>query len=115
MNVGFAACALVLVILLIVGIAFALLKEKGAMLVSGFNTLSERERAQYDAAAISKDMRNLCFLWAAIMAVGCVLSFLLTPYMAIVAFVVWLALLLKDVRSDAAKAFEKYRIPSERN
>ena len=31
------------------------------------------------------------------------------------ACVVWLVLLFKDVRSDASKAFEKYRIPSERN
>ena len=109
MNVGFAACVLCLAVLLIAGIAFALLKEKGAMLVSGFNTLTESERAQYDAAALSKDMRNSCFLWAAIMAVGCVLALLLSPYMAIVAYAVWLVLFLKDVRSDATKAFEKYR------
>ena len=115
MNVGFAACAMVMAICLVVGIAFALLKEKGAMLVSGFNTLPERERAQYDIAAISKDMRNSCFLWAAIMAVGALLSLLVTPYLAIAAFAVWLVLLFKDVRSDASKAFEKYRIPSERN
>ena len=109
MNIGLVACALMMAVFLIAGIVFALLKGKGAMLVSGFNTLPERERAQYDAAAISKDMRNSCFLWALIMAIGCLLSWLLTPYMAIFAYVVWLVLLLKDVRMDPSKAFEKYR------
>ena len=109
MNAGFIACALALALLLIAGIAFALLKEKGAMLVSGFNSLPERERARYDAAALSRDMRNSCFLWAATMAVGCVLSLLVSPYMAFAAYAVWLVLLLKDVRSDASKAFAKYQ------
>lgn len=113
MNAGFMACALALAVFLVAGIAFALLKEKGAMLVSGFNTLTERERAQYDAAALSKDMRNSCFLWALIMAAGCVLSLFITPYMAIIAYAAWLVLFLKDVRGDASKAFEKYRVTSE--
>ena len=109
MNIGFAACALTIPVFLVVGIAFTLLKEKAAMLVSGFNTLPERERAQYDVAAIAKDIRNSCFLWALIMAIGCLLSWLLTPYMAIVAYAVWLVLLLKDVRMEPSKAFERYR------
>ena len=109
MNIGLVACALVIPVFLVVGIVFALLKERAAMLVSGFNTLPEHERSQYDAAAIAKDMRNSCFLWALIMAVGCLLSWLLTPYMAIVAYAVWLVLLLKDVRMEPSKAFEKHR------
>lgn len=111
MNGGSIICAAAMALFLIVGIAFALLKEKGAMLVSGFNTLPARERALYDAAALSKDERNSCLLWAFIMAIGSLLSALLTPYLAIIAFVVWLVLFLKDVRLDASKAFEKYRKP----
>ncbi|MDO5116944.1 MAG: DUF3784 domain-containing protein [Eggerthellaceae bacterium] len=109
MNAGAVACALALALFLIVGIVFALLKGKAALLISGFNSLSERERAHYDQEAMAVDMRNACFLWALIMAIGCALSFFLTPYAAIAAFVVWLVLFFKDVRLDAGKAFEKYR------
>lgn len=110
MNAGVVACALVLAICLVVGIAFALLKGKAALLISGFNSLPERERARYNQEAMARDMRNSCFLWALIMAAGCILSYLLSPYAAIAAFVVWLVLLFKDVRSDASNAFEKYLI-----
>ncbi len=109
MNAGVAACALLIPIFLVIGIVFALLKGKAAMLVSGFNTLTERERAQYDTDAMSRDMRNDCFFWTLIMLAGCLLSSAFTPVMAVVAYVIWLALLLKDVRLDPSKAFEKYR------
>lgn len=110
MNAGVVACALVMVVCLVAGILFALLKGKAAILISGFNSLPERERTRYDQEAMARDMRNACFTWALTMAVGCALSHFLSPYAAIAAFAVWLALLFKDVRSDALKAFEKYRM-----
>ena len=109
MNVGVIACALAMAVFLIAAIVFALLKGKGAMLISGFNALTERERARYDTVAMSRDMRNACFLWALIMAIGCVLSYALIPHLAIAAYAVWLVLFFKDVRADASTAFEKYR------
>jgi len=48
LNLGFYFCLLLGIIFLILGIIFAFLKEKGAMLISGFNTLPEREREKYD-------------------------------------------------------------------
>ena len=108
-NVGLTACVLAMAVFLIAALVFAQLKGKGAMFISGFNTLPERERAQYDTEAMSKDMRNSCLLWALVMAIGCILSYALTPYLAIAAYAVWLALFFKDVRSDASTAFGKYR------
>ena len=109
MKAGFWVCVIPCGIFFILGLLFAALKEKGAMLVSGFNTMAKQERAKYDRARISRDMRNQCFLWSGIMLAGAVLSWLLTPYMAIPAWVVWLILFIREVRLDAAAAFEKYR------
>ena len=59
-------------------------------------------------AHISRDIKNQCFTWAGIMLVGAVLSYFLTPYMAIPAFIIWLVLFFKEVHFDTHKAFEKY-------
>lgn len=40
-------------------IIFALLNEKGSMLISGFNTLSKEKREKYDKKKMSIDMRSL--------------------------------------------------------
>ena len=59
-------------------------------------------------AHLSRDIKNQCFTWAGIMLVGAVLSYFLTPYMAIPAFIIWLVLFFKEVHFDTHKAFEKY-------
>ena len=84
------------------------LNEKRTKFVAGFNTLSEEEQDLYDKAYISRDIRNQCFTWSAIMLIGAVLSYFVTPYMAILAYIVWLVLFFKDVHWDNHKAFEKY-------
>ena len=53
-------------------------------------------------------IKNQCFTWAGIMLVGAVLSYFLTPYMAIPAFIIWFVLFFKEVHFDTHKAFEKY-------
>lgn len=70
--------------------------------------MSKEEQLLYDRASISRDIRNQCFTWATIMLIGAVLSYFLTPYLAVLAYVIWLVLLFKDVHLDAHKAFEKY-------
>ena len=92
----------------IVGILFAIFKEKATKFVAGFNSLSKEEQALYDKAYISRDIRNQCFIWSGIMLIGAILSYFVTPYMAILAFIIWLFLFLKDVHWDNHKAFEKY-------
>lgn len=69
MNTGAWACGILACIFGILVIILSLLKEKGAMLVSGFNTLSKKQRDMYDSAAIAKDTRNQFFIWTCIMLI----------------------------------------------
>lgn len=109
MNLGFYFCSVLGIVFLLLGIIFTLLKERGAMLISGFNTLPEKEREKYDKVRLSRDQRNLFFLWCGIFLVGGVLSYFLSKYCAIVAFGVWLILFFREVHIDTEKAFGKYR------
>lgn len=67
----------------IIGVLFAIFKEKADEFVSGFNSFSKEEQAMYDKAQIFHDIRNQCFTWTVIMLAGAILSCFLTPYMAI--------------------------------
>lgn len=64
--VGFWACGVLVILFGIIGILFAIFKEKGAKFVSGFNSLSKEEQTLYDKAHISRDIRNQCFIWSVI-------------------------------------------------
>jgi len=98
------------VIFLIIAVIFALMKEKGAMLISGFNTLSKEKRNKYDIKRMSKDMRNLLLLWSAIFFIGSTLSHFINFYFSIAAFILWLILFFREVKSDPEKAFGKYKL-----
>jgi hypothetical protein len=108
MNIGAWMCGVLVISFAAIGLLFGLFKEKATKCVAGFNTFSEKEQAMYDRAAISLDIRNQCFWWSAIMLAGTVFSLVLSPYMAILAFIVWGILFFKDTHMDAHKAFEKY-------
>ena len=108
MNTGFWSYIIFLILFVIIGVLFAIFKEKAAKFVSGLNSLPKEEQALYDKAHISRDIKNQCFTWAGIMLIGAVLSYYLTPYMAVPAFVVWLVLFFQEVHFDTYKAFEKY-------
>ncbi len=109
MNIGAVMCSLLGGLFLLMGALFAALKEKAAMLISGFNTLPPEKRALYDTARMSRDQRNSFLLWAAVLAAGAALSLLVSQYCAIAAFAVWLILFFREVHFDVEKAFEKYR------
>ena len=108
MNIGFYLCGVLVIPFAIIGVLFAIFKEKSAKLVSGFNSFSKEEQALYYKARIARDIRNQCFTWTAIMLIGALLSYFLSPYMAIPSFVIWLVLFFKEVHFDNRKAFEKY-------
>ena len=110
MNIGFWLCGVLVIPFVIIGVLFAIFKERAAKFVSGFNSLPKEEQALYDKAHISRDIKNQCFTWAGIMLVGAVLSYFLTPYMAIPAFIIWLVLFFKEVHFDTHKAFAKKAI-----
>lgn len=109
MNIGAVMCSLLGGLFLLMGALFAALKEKAAMLISGFNTLPREKRALYDTARMSRDQRNSFLLWAAVLAAGAALSRFVSQGFAIAAFAVWLALFFRDVHFDTEKAFAKYR------
>ena len=108
MNIGFWSCIILVIPFMIIGVLFAVFKEKAAKFVSGFNSFSKEEQALYDKAHISRDIRNQCFVWTIIMLAGALLSCFLTPYMAIPAYIIWLILFFREVHFDNHKAFEKY-------
>lgn len=95
MNIGFWSCIILVIPFLIIGVLFAIFKEKAAKFVSGFNSFSKEEQALYDKAHISRDIRNQCFMWAIIMLAGALLSCFLTPYIAIPTYIIWLVLFLE--------------------
>ena len=106
MNVGFVACITLAVLFLVLGIMFALLKEKGAYFVSGFRTLNHPEK--YDKAYISRDMRNQCFIYFVILSIGAILSCFISAVISIPTYIIWAIVFFKSVHLDAEKAFEKY-------
>ena len=108
MNIGLWLCGFFVILFVIIGVLFAIFKEKAAKFVSGFNSLPKEEQALYDKAYISRDIRNQCFMWAIIMLAGALLSCFLTPYIAIPTYIIWLVLFFREVHFDNHKAFEKY-------
>jgi hypothetical protein len=110
LSMGSTLCGTLCAVFLLFALLFTLLKEKGAILVSGFNTMPKEERALYDTAKLVKDQRNALLIWAVILGVGAVLAYCLTQYIAIIAVVVWLVVFFKDVHLDCEKAFGKYKI-----
>ena len=108
MNIGFVACIILAVLFLVLGIMFALLKEKGAYFVSGFRTLNHPEK--YDKAYISRDMRNQCFIYFVILSIGAILSYFISAVISIPTYIIWAIVFFKSVHLDAEKAFEKYLI-----
>ncbi len=103
-NVGAISCGIFGALFLLLGVVFAALGERGAGFISGFGSLPAEKRKLYDA------QRNGFFIWTAVFAAGAVLSLLASQYFAVAAFIVWLALFLKDVHFSAEKAFEKYKL-----
>ena len=115
MNIGFWMCAVLVIPFAALGIFFALLKDRAARFLSGFNMLPKAEQELYDKARISRDMRNSCFIWTAVMVAGALASWLLTTYAFIPAYIIWLILFFRDFHIHARKAYKKYLLEKEDN
>ena len=109
MNVGAFLCAIMAVVFCIIALIFWKLGEKGAILVSGFNSLPKDKQEQYDKKRISEDQRKLYTSWMALFIAGTILCFLVSSYVAIAALAVWLVLFFRQVHLYPEKAFEKYK------
>ena len=110
MNIGFWMCIVLAPCFLIMGVLFGIFKDKSVKFISGFHSLPKKEQDLYDKSFLSRDMRNSCFIWSSVMLIGALGSFFLTPYFAIIAYIVWGILFFKDVHLDVHKAFDKYLI-----
>lgn len=109
MKIWSITCLILAIIFGVLGVIFALLKEKGAILIGGFNTLPKEEREKYDKKKMSVDMRNSLFLWFLILFLGAALSYFSSNVFAMIAIFLWLVLFFKDVHFDPEKAFDKYK------
>ncbi|KPU43290.1 hypothetical protein OXPF_27310 [Oxobacter pfennigii] len=109
MNAWVITCLMLAVLFGIMGVILALLKEKGAMLISGFNTLAREEREKYDKKKMSIDARNNFLLWSVILLFGAGLSYFFSNYFAVFAMLIWIILFFKGVHIDTDKAFDKYK------
>ena len=58
MNIGGWLCGFFVILFVIIGVLFAIFKEKAARFVSGFNSLPKEEQSLYDKAHISRDKKN---------------------------------------------------------
>lgn len=114
-NIGFLLCGVLVIPFAVIGVFFAIGKERTAEFVSGFHSLPKEEQVLYDKAYIARDMRNQCFTWSGVLFLGAVLSYFFTPYFAVPAFMIWLILFFKNVHLDPHKAFEKYLLKDEAN
>lgn len=110
MNVGFYFCLILSVANLCLGLIFSVLKGKVAFLIAGYNNMPKEERDLYDKEKMSLDMRNMFFLWSLILGIGAAGSYVISPYIAIFAFVIWFLLFIKKITYDNHKGIEKYRL-----
>ena len=106
-------CLVLVPIFVVLGIAFGIKKDKAAKYISGFNSLTYEEQEKYDKKAMAIDMRNSLFLWALVMLIGAILSEFVSKWFILITYAVWIALFLKDFRSDGKKPFEKYLLEKE--
>ena len=109
MNIGFILMGISCLLFLLLALLFAILKGKAAILISGFNTIPKYQRELYDQDRMSRDQRNAFLIWAGIMGIGAILSYFISQYMAVIAFIVWLIVFFKDVQQKKKKAFGKYK------
>ena len=92
------------ILCLIGALLFSILKEKGAILVSGFDSIPESQKDKYDKKKISLDMRNSLLLWGIILLVGTILSQSIHEYFGVGAIGIFFLLVINSIGT-----FDKYK------
>jgi hypothetical protein len=109
-NIGFCTCISILPVFIIFSLVFHFAGEKSLSLISGFNSFSEEQRAEYDTAKLIKDYRNNFIIWSLLMVAGAVFSYFISGYCAIPAFIILMISVFKDFHMFPEDAFSKYKI-----
>lgn len=110
MNIGFVMCIFLTPVFWLIAALLWVLKEKGAWLMAGFNTMSAKERERYDKKRIARDAARQFFAWGILFLAGAGLCLVISGYAAIPVYGVWIILFLRNVHLTPEKAFEKYRL-----
>lgn len=110
MNIGFCMCIILVPVFWLIAVLMLLLKEKGAVLMAGFNTLSAEEQGRYDRKRIAQDTQRQYWGWGLLFLAGAGLCLLVSGYVAIPVYGVWIVMFFKNVHLTPEKAFEKYRL-----
>jgi len=103
-------CLLLMSIFLLLGLIFALLKEKACILISGYNFKTAEERKDYDEKRLSRDMCHFFLICSGILLIGGVASYFWGSVCFWITLAVWLIYFFKNVHMDDEKAFGKYRL-----
>lgn len=90
MNVGVITCLGLIAFFFILAVLFMILKEKAAVLISGFNSYSKKERLKFDTKRLSIDYRNMFFLWIIIMGIGALACMFIDEQCVYIVMLVWL-------------------------
>ena len=104
-------CILVGLFFVGMGLLFAILKERAAKLLAGFNDFSAEQRLLYDQKRISADKRNSFFVSAIIAFVSGLLSLFNNTPFGIIGFILAFAYQFMDFSLTKEKAFDKYKLP----
>lgn len=91
------------------GLLFAIMKEKGSILISGYNFKSKEERKKYDEKRMSKDMRNFFFICSGIFCIGTVMTYLFGVVWFWISLLIFIVYLFKNIHISDEKAFVKYK------
>ncbi len=108
MNIGTITCITMAITFFLMALLLLALKERGAMLIAGFNSMPKKERAKYNQKDMVKDLRNKFLLWTAYFLFSACLSEFISAYLAIISFIIWLIHFFKQVQFSSKKAFQKY-------
>ncbi len=110
MNIGAITCFIMAGFFLALTIVFSVLKEKGTILISGFNTLPKEQQERYDKVRMSRDFRKYLVYNLLVLIICGLLSLFISGYFVFAAFGAFSVLFFMNVHLDAKRAFDKYKL-----
>ncbi len=110
MSIISIICNLLGLIFSVLYLIFLVLKEKGSILISGFNSFPKEKREQYDSYKLVEDTKKEFLKIAVVSFIGAVSSQLFHIVFGIIALIAITILFFRQVSFSPDKAFEKYKI-----
>lgn len=114
MSVITLVCFILGMFFLAFSILFVILKENGAIIISGFNSIPKAKQQQYDKSKLVMDSKKHFFTLSLVSLAGAIFSNFFHIAFGILALIVMAVLFFRQVSFSAEKAFEKYKIDNYR-